>query len=241
MSMRKPGTFSQRMRTIGIRFSVAVTSSLMVLLIAVGIWVQSVGFFTIMEGIFVKPPYERWVSQWDLLPVHEGDTVFLGDSLTEYGMWEELFPQSNTRNRGIVGDTTSGVLARVEQVADGQAEQVFLLIGTNDLFAGVSQEEIIANILTIIDEIQASSPETDIYVQSLLPRQAVFTEQIEALNAELETAIAGKATWVNLYPLFLDEAGTSLDDSLTNDELHLLGEGYLIWRDAIAHLVNDAN
>ena len=39
-------------------------------------------------------------------------------------------------------------------------------------------------------------------------------------------------TWINLYPLFVDENG-KLREDLTNDGLHLLGKGYLIWRDAI--------
>ena len=39
-------------------------------------------------------------------------------------------------------------------------------------------------------------------------------------------------TWINLYPLFADENGR-LRSELTNDGLHLMGEGYLIWRDAI--------
>ena len=39
-------------------------------------------------------------------------------------------------------------------------------------------------------------------------------------------------TWINLYPLFVDAEG-KLRRELTNDGLHLLGQGYIIWRDAI--------
>ena len=186
---------------------------------------------------FAEGIRERWVSQFKILGVQPGDTVFLGDSITEGGKWHELFPQSNVRNRGIAGDTTTGVLARLDQITNGQPAQIFLMIGTNDLFGGASQADIVANIIRIIEMVHDASPQTDVFVQSILPGGESYQERIKSLNSALETAIAEKATWVNLYPLFLDEAGTSIDNSLSNDELHLLGQGYLVWRDAIAHLV----
>ena len=191
-----------------------------------------------MIGLFALPTHERWVSQFEVIRVKPGDTVFLGDSITEGGSWHELFPESNVRNRGIGGDVTMGVIARLDQITDGQPAQIFLLIGTNDLFGGVSQTDIVANIIRIIEEVHDASPQTDVFVQSILPRSESYQESIESLNSALETAIVGKATWVNLYPLFLDETGKSIDDSLSNDELHLLGQGYIVWRDAIAHLIN---
>jgi len=225
-------------KSIIVGLSLTVTGTLAILVITLAIMLMTGNFYPIIETLFVEQPYERWVSQFDLVGVQAEDTVFLGDSLTEYGAWNELFPESTVANRGIVGDTTTGVLARLDQVIEGQPSQIFLMIGTNDIFAGRSEEEIVGNIVTIVDRIQEASPETEIYVQSLLPREAVFQDAVESLNASLEIAIEGKATWVNLYPLFLGDDGASLADSLTNDELHLMGEGYIIWRDAIAHLVN---
>jgi len=221
--------------------AIGMTIPIGIVILLIGILVGTGKASELMQSIFVQPSYERLVSQFELLGVQPDDTVFLGDSLTEYGAWQELFPESNIRNRGIVGDTTTGLIARLDQAIEGQPAQVFLMIGTNDLFNGASQEEIVNNIVTIVDEIHETSPQTDIFVQSILPRGSRYQEPIESLNATLETAITGKATWVNLYPLFLDEAGTSLNDSLTNDELHLLGEAYFIWRDSIAHLVNTNN
>ncbi len=60
---------------------------------------------------------------------------------------------------------------------------------------------------------------------------------MESLNERLEaTARSTGATWIDLYPLFLDPDG-SIRDDLANDELHLLGDGYIIWRDHIRELV----
>ena len=187
---------------------------------------------------FSQPTYQRAVSQFELMGVKSGDTVLLGDSLTEGGSWHELFPQSQIRNRGIGGDMTAGVIGRLDKIAAGQPAQIFLMIGTNDLAGRIPQSEIVANILKIVEIVQEASPRTELYIQSLLPKNKASREQVKSLNSALEAAITGKAVWVNLYPLFLDETGARIASSLSNDDLHLLGPGYLVWRDAIAHLVN---
>jgi lysophospholipase L1-like esterase len=146
-------------------------------------------------------------------------------------------PRSRVRNRGIGGDVTIGVLARVNQISRGAPSQVFLLIGTNDLAFGVAEADIVANVRSIIDEILEESPRTAIFVQSVLPRAAEYRERIESLNRLLQPSIDGVAQWVDLYPLFLDADG-SINDTYSNDELHLNGTGYLVWREAISGYVS---
>jgi len=46
---------------------------------------------------------------------------------------------------------------------------------------------------------------------------------------------------LDLYPVFLDAADGSIRNDLSNDELHLLGAGYLAWRDAISALVRPSS
>lgn len=218
-----------RVRRIGVGLS--VTMNLLVL--AAVTWVATGGYVTLGRTFIVQPLYERWTSQWDELPVHTADTVFLGDSLTEFGNWDEMFPTHSVKNRGIAGDDTAGVLARLEQVTAAQPRQVFLMIGTNDLAAGDEVSQIVTNVEQIAHRIRRESPRTELFLQSLLPRGANYRDDVEALNERLEdVASAGGATFVDLYPLFLDKDG-SIADKYSNDELHLLGSGYLVWRDAI--------
>ena len=81
------------------------------------------------------------------------------------------------------------------------------------------------DIIFLGDSIHAVSPATKIYVRSVLPRGAEYRERIEALNALLEQSVAGSATWINVYPLFLDTADGSIRNDLGNDELHSMGAG----------------
>lgn len=191
------------------------------------------GFFKLI----VQPNYEREVNQFSLLEVQSDDIVFIGDSLIQGGKWDELFLNSKIRNRGILGDNTKGVIERLGQVTKGKPSQIFLMIGINDLAMNTSYETIIGNILIIIEKIHNDSPGTQVFVHSVLPNKPRFKTKIELLNNELESAINGKAEWINIYPLFLDKEGVSMSANLSNDQAHLLGEGYLVWRDAIAHLV----
>lgn len=181
----------------------------------------------------MEPTHKRWVSQFEALKIRENSVVFLGDSITEGGIWEELFPELPVHNRGIGGDVTGGVLARLHQVTAGKPAKVFLLIGTNDISIGLEIEAIADNIEKIVDTIRRDSPQTQIYIQSVLPRAASYRERIERLNQLLQSTIKNKANWINLYPLFLDEADGSIRNDLSNDELHLLGKGYLLWRDEL--------
>jgi len=225
---------TNKVKKIGVRTSITLN----ILVLVVIIWGLMGGVFGLVNSSIIKPLHERWVSQFELLDIQSTDTVFLGDSLTEGGKWSELLPQSSVRNRGIAGDTTEGVIERLKQITKGQPAQVFLMIGINDLALRVPREDIVSNIVTIINTIQKDSPETEIFVQSILPARKQFRERIISLNGALEKAVDGKAKWVNLYPLFLDDEGGFMKSSLTNDGAHMLGEGYIIWKDAIADFVN---
>jgi lysophospholipase L1-like esterase len=216
---------------IGISFAINL------LLAAAVAWALLGGVGNLASKYFIGPSHERWVSQFEDLPVQPGDIVFLGDSITEGGAWHELFPQVPVRNRGIGGDTTTGVLARLAQVTAGKPAQVFLLIGTNDLAMGTPVSEIAANIGKIVDQIMLASPDTAVFVQSVFPRGAGYKKDVEDLNVEIQATIKGKANWIDLYPEFLDPADGSIADALSNDELHLMGDGYLVWSDRLKPLL----
>ena len=193
---------------------------------------------TSLMRAFLEGHQARRVSAFEAFPLVPDDVVFLGDSITEGGAWEELFPGVRTRNRGIGGDTSEGVLRRLEQVTRGKPAKVFLMIGTNDLFGGDSEAEIVSNIEEILDRLKDETPDTEVYLQSVLPRDAGYRTRIEAVNARL-AEVAGErgAAWVDLYPGFLDPETGAIRPELSNDELHLLGPGYALWKEQIEALV----
>jgi len=216
---------------------IALSVGLNAVLIVAVLYHFFVGAGQQLNEFFIVPNYERRVSQFELMPIGPDDIVFIGDSITRGGSWYELFPEHSVRNRGIGGDTSAGVIQRLHQVTEGEPSKVFLLIGTNDLTFGTEISQTVANIVHIVDSIHADSPHTTVWVQSVLPRGASFRSDIEIMNAAIRRAIEGKAEWIDLYPLFLDKRDGSIRDDLSNDELHLMGEGYLIWRDTISGFI----
>ena len=182
--------------------------------------------------------YEQKRSLYEALPNTRGEVIFLGNSITDTAEWSELFGDQHVKNRGISGDITFGVLARLGEVTASQPTKVFLLIGINDLSRNIPEDLIFRNYQRIVQRIRAESPRTKVYLQSLLPTNNSFPNfpkhqghesQLKSLNDKLQ-ALASQTgqTFVDLRPSLADDAGR-LDARYTNDGLHLNGAGYLRW------------
>ena len=178
--------------------------------------------------------YRLRMDLFAVTPLAAGDIVFLGDSITEGAEWNELFPDLPVRDRGISGDTTAGVLARLDTITASRPAAVFLLVGTNELAPSLDPAPSLARQREILERIRRESPDTRVFVQSLLPRAATYRERVEGYNRALR-GICHEAgvVFIDLYPAFLAPDG-SLRDELTFDELHLTGAGYRVWRTLLA-------
>jgi lysophospholipase L1-like esterase len=223
------------------RAGIALSFALNALVLGAVAWLLLGGGGRVVAERWLRPHREQLESQFGEFPLASGDVVFLGDSITEGGRWEEIFPSAPARNRGIGGDTSAGVLARLAQVTSAKPSAVFLMIGTNDLTTGASVEEISANVEAILARIRDESPSTRVLVQSVLPRGADYRSRVERLNARLaEIARDAGVEFVDLYPKFLDPSDGSIRNDLSNDELHLLGAGYRVWQTQLARYVPSA-
>lgn len=179
-------------------------------------------------------------SHFEQLERRGGEIVFLGDSITEGGQWHEWFPDLAVANRGIGGDTTTGVLKRLHTAAAGPPSAVFLLIGTNDLSLQYPTEEIAANVDRIVTAIRADGLDTQIILQSVMPRKAERREHIQELNDRYrQIAHAHGIRFLDLWPALADEDG-ALNRAFTSDDLHLNGAGYRAWINLLRPVVEDA-
>jgi lysophospholipase L1-like esterase len=167
-----------------------------------------------------------------------GNIVFLGNSITEGGNWRKLLKDSTVINRGISGDNTFGVLARIDEIIKLKPSNLFILIGTNDLSKRIPDEVVIENIFAIVSKIKAGSPKTKIFVQSILPinetiekfpQQFNNTNHILTINDQLSRyAERLRYTYIDQYSNFLDDQG-KLNATYTSDGLHLNAAGYQHW------------
>ncbi|WP_083389458.1 SGNH/GDSL hydrolase family protein [Trichormus sp. NMC-1] len=173
-------------------------------------------------------------------------TILAGDSLS---LWfpPELLPEDRTwLNQGISGETSDGLLKRLDLFDRTQPETILVMIGINDLIRGVGDEEILANQRQIIRYLRNTHPQAQIFVQSILPHGgeeatwerkekllAIPNSRIRQLNEELQKiATRQDIKYLDLHPLFTNKQG-NLNPQLTTDGLHLNPQGYLVWRTAL--------
>lgn len=186
-----------------------------------------------IDNRFMKPAHDMRASQFAELTPEPGGVAFLGDSITAGGLWHEWFPLQKVVNRGIDGDTTTGLLARLDSAVTGPPARVFLLIGTNDLTWGESPEDIASRTAEILDRIRAKTPTATLYVQSVMPRTPKLKARIERLNDRYEQLARERdLVYIDLWPVSADAEG-GLRAAYTLDRLHLTGAGYRAWADAL--------
>ncbi len=174
-------------------------------------------------------------SQLETLPRVPGRVVFLGDSITDQGIWQEWFPELSTLNRGVSGDTVGGLLSRLD-VALHEPTAISLLIGTNDLSGfGTSYkvDAIAAQMDTLLTRIRELAPAAPLFVNSVMPRSQALTRDVDELNARYRELTAKHgATWIDVWSL-LAAPDRTLRKELSLDGIHLNGPGYQIWVDAL--------
>lgn len=192
-----------------------------------------------LQNISVNTPYHMSKqSQFKNLNIKTNDIVFLGDSITDRCEWSELFQNSGIKNRGIDGDTTSEILDRLSTITSGHPKKIFLMIGINDLLHGKNASYVLKNYKKILENIRSNSPNTTIYIQSILPNNKLKSKNdIKTINKNLKKLSNNKnIIYLNLFDSFSD--GNGLSKQYTYDGTHLNGKAYLIWKTAIEKYVN---
>jgi lysophospholipase L1-like esterase len=105
------------------------------------------------------------------------------------------------------------------------------LIGTNDLIWWLYRhdDDILKTYEHILEHIKQAAPQTQVFIQSILPRKKHYCKRIKSINSELKKfAKKFKYTYIDLFPHFADATG-ALKAKFNNDHLHLLAPGYETW------------
>lgn len=170
-----------------------------------------------------------------------GAVVFLGDSITQ-GWGPDLggsFGDLQVANRGISGDTTRGMLLRLEgDVLALDPRAVVLLMGTNDLEEGDAPETIAANVAAIVRRIAAHDPELPIVLCKVFPssakkkRPAAAIRRINELQAAA-VAACPQVSIVDTWSIFAGERDGDAQEAEFPDLLHPNEAGYAKWASAL--------
>jgi len=200
----------------------------------------------VIAEYYRKSRWDEVQKQYSRLKKKGHTSLFFGDSIT--ANFTRNMPASDSIvNMGIGGDFTRGLIWRIDNVIHFQPDNLFIMVGINDLVEKVALSDVEANYEKIIDRIQAACPNTTIYVQSTLPTcrlkgtlnsSRTINIRVHSLNAFLEEMCVKKNIhFINLYPYFADE-NDQLRAEYQLDGVHLSRAGNLVWVEHIKDYLN---
>ena len=212
-------------------------------LLLIAVFFLGIGSFVFGQTNKYSTLYYQRASLFEKLPIKKSDIIFLGNSITHFGEWGEIFNNKHVKNRGISGDIVQGVYDRLDPILKGQPKKIFLLIGINDVSHNVTADSIVNGISKIVGKIASESPRTKLYVQSVFPVNDSFNMFLGAtkkgdvvieINKGLRKLCQERGfTYIDVYSALKSSDSEKLNPNYTNDGLHLLGEGYMVWKSVL--------
>lgn len=170
------------------------------------------------------------------------EVVMLGDSLIEGNDWQAAFPKMSLANRGIGGDSTEGMLKRLDTVLKLKPAKVFVMAGINDLsWYGQPVPEVFQRYTKMINTLGQGG--ALVYVQSTLKVGPLFPSQTNVAVTELNNQLRGYCAkghcrYIDLNPILAPQGTLAAD--YTYDQLHLTATAYEKWAQAIRSALTHA-
>ncbi len=177
--------------------------------------------------------------------------VFIGNSITDMHCWPEAFKTSTGEylpivNRGNSGTYSTEQSNNLESYINGQPKKVFMMIGTNDIAISgglnFSGEQVLAYVKSIVTRIHARSPQTKIYLYSILKNktgnrvEATWLHTNEIVKEYVETINVDWLTYIDLYDKL---AGVAQGGVWSYDNLHLTAAAYQVWCETICQYLQE--
>jgi N-acetylglucosamine-6-sulfatase len=178
------------------------------------------------------------------------ELLFVGDSITDgwrnagQPVWDEHFAPLKPANFGIGGDTTQGVLWRMQngELDNFKARLIVLMLGTNNINRNPIDEIVDGNRL-IVEEFKKRQPQAKVLLLGIFPRSQEATHPYRASIKEINGKLARLADDKQVFFMDIGDRFLTPDGTLTTeimpDGLHPNLRGYRIWADAISGRVRE--
>ncbi|WP_135442490.1 SGNH/GDSL hydrolase family protein [Vibrio tasmaniensis] len=161
------------------------------------------------------------------------DLVMFGDSITEWAPWADIFRDVSMVNRGLAGDTTTGMLRRIDTTLNVKPKLVCFMAGINDLAQGYDVEHIYQNYIDMLEVWQEN--DIRILVQSTL----YVGSKLQGLNSSVELLNSKISEYCSQQGIaFLDvnsvlSPNKLLSNEYSCDDLHLNAKAYQAWAEVL--------
>lgn len=177
--------------------------------------------------------------------------VFIGNSITDMHCWPEAFKTSDGHylpivNRGNSGTYSTEQSNNLESYINGKPKKVFMMIGTNDIATSgglnFSGEQVLQYVKSIVERIHKRSPETKIYLYSILNNktgnrvEATWLHTNEIVKNYVNETNADWLTYIDLYDKL---TGVAQGGVWSYDNLHLTAAAYKVWCETICEYLQE--
>lgn len=172
----------------------------------------------------------------DYKSIFNGD-VFVGDSISDGLAYYDLIDSSNVIAK--LGFTLLKAENEVDKIASLKPKNIYILFGANDMDAKLSSEMFTQRYEKFIKNIKAKSPNSKIYIQSILPVSDKAVKSKPYLNSarinEFNNALKKMAkkediNYVNVASV-LKDANVDLHEG---DGIHFKYQFYILWLNYLA-------
>ena len=170
-------------------------------------------------------------------PPPQNAVLFIGSSAIR--KWTTLakdFPGIPVINRGFGGSQIADSTAFASRIIFPYHPRIIVFYaGDNDLAAGKSSEQVVAEYTNFVGVVQAGLPQTRIVFISIKPSPSRWRlkDKIILANKEIEAFKGPRLAFVNIFPKMLNADGNPRKDLFLSDGLHPNEKGYAIWASSI--------
>ena len=202
--------------------------------------------------MFADEPFRNHrYDSFKVLETNGESIVFIGNSITDMHCWPEAFVTSEGNylpivNRGNSGTYSTEQSNNLESYINGKPKKVFMMIGTNDIATSgglnFSGEQVLQYVKSIVERIHARSPQTKIYLYSILNNKT--SNRVEATwlhtNEIVKNYVEAKnVEWLTYIDLYDKLTGVAQGGVWSYDNLHLTAAAYKVWCETICQYLQE--
>lgn len=178
-------------------------------------------------------------------PLFKGqkNIVLFGNSLTACVDWKDLLNRNDVATRGISGDISSGLLARMNYIIDLKPKICFIEGGINDIKENIPNDTIIKNLTSIIDTFLKCDIKPVITTVTLLAQKYdaenvnEINIQIKHLNQQILNLAKNKRFIVIDLNHYVSNKNFLNSEYVIKDGLHFSDKTYMIWKQEIEKIL----
>ena len=173
-------------------------------------------------------------------PPEPGGVLFVGSSSIR--LWKTLardFPDLPVINRGFGGSQVADSTRYAPRIVlPYKPKTIVLYAGDNDVAAGRSPEQVLADFKAFVETVRAELPRTRILFISIKPSTARWhlIDKIREANRLVREFTRGgeRLGFVDVFTPMLGDDGKPRVELLGPDGLHVNEKGYALWREVVA-------